>query len=254
MKTDKTRLDDLIFANRNKEYGAYANRKNYNKYVTWAVLSGVALFLCIISVPVIANYLSEARYVESENVVRVESFRTARIEKKVMELPKAAEQKVQKAAFKMPKPTMEEPEADGLEAAMEGVKNPPAGEFVMPETPVDNSGERIVETPKEPETFIVVEEMPKYPGGDAACRKFLQENASYPQLAKETGIHGKVYLRFVVDENGKVGEVVVLRGIGGGCDEEAVRVVSLLPDWTPGRQSGHNVRVAFNIDVDFILR
>lgn len=125
---------------------------------------------------------------------------------------------------------------------------------MIPENTDGNAEPAIVETPKETETFIVVEEMPAFPGGDMACRRFLQENARYPQLAKETGIQGKVYLRFVVNETGKVVEVEVLRGIGGGCDEEAVRVVSMLPDWKPGRQSGHNVRVAYNIDVDFILR
>lgn len=129
MKTNNANLDDLIFANRNKEYGAYANRKNYNKYATWAVLSGVACFLCVISVPVIANYFSERKYVESGNVVTVETFRTAKIEKKVIELPKAAEQKVNKAVFRMPKPTMEEPDADGLGEAMEGVNNTPLGRY-----------------------------------------------------------------------------------------------------------------------------
>lgn len=101
--------------------------------------------------------------------------------------------------------------------------------------------------------YTVVEEMPSYPGGDEARIKFLQKNIKYPQEAKENGIQGTVYVTFVVDENGKVTDPKVLRGIGGGCDEEAIRVVKLMPKWNAGKQSGKAVRVQFNMPIRFTL-
>ena len=95
--------------------------------------------------------------------------------------------------------------------------------------------------------------MPSFPGGDESRIKFLQENIKYPQMAKESGIQGTVYVTFVVEGSGKVADVKVLRGIGGGCDEEAVRVVKMMPHWNPGKQSGKSVRVQFNMPIKFTL-
>ncbi|HNW70301.1 MAG TPA: energy transducer TonB [Bacteroidales bacterium] len=101
--------------------------------------------------------------------------------------------------------------------------------------------------------FTVVEKMPCYPGGDSARIKFLAENIVYPQAAKEKGIQGVVYISFVIDEKGQVEDVRVLRGIGGGCDEEAMRIVKLMPNWIPGKSDGKNVRVQFNMPIRFTL-
>lgn len=101
--------------------------------------------------------------------------------------------------------------------------------------------------------YTVVEDMPSYPGGDDARIKFLVENIKYPKMAKKKGIQGTVYVTFVIDEKGKVTNVEVLKGIGGGCDEEAVRVVKMLPTWRPGKQSGKPVRVQFNMPINFTL-
>lgn len=105
----------------------------------------------------------------------------------------------------------------------------------------------------EAEIFTVVEESPSFPGGDVARIKFLQENIVYPQMARESGIQGTVYVTFVVERNGNVTDVRVLRGIGGGCDEEAVRVIKAMPKWNPGKQRGKPVRVQFNMPIKFTL-
>jgi len=105
----------------------------------------------------------------------------------------------------------------------------------------------------EVEIFTVVEESPTFPGGDAARIKFLQENIKYPQIARESSIQGTVYVTFVVERTGKVTDVRVLRGIGGGCDEEAVRVIKAMPNWNPGKQRGKPVRVQFNMPIKFTL-
>jgi protein TonB len=102
--------------------------------------------------------------------------------------------------------------------------------------------------------FQVVEQMPKFGNGDADLLNYLHKHIKYPQMALESGISGTVYLQFVVDKQGKVGEVQVLRGIGGGCDKEAVRVVKTMPDWAPGKQRGKPVSVYFHVPVHFNLR
>ncbi|MEI6122032.1 MAG: M56 family metallopeptidase [Bacteroidota bacterium] len=106
---------------------------------------------------------------------------------------------------------------------------------------------------KDAEVFTVVENMPEYVGGNAAMGKFMADHITYPQKAKESGLQGTVYVSFVVGADGAVGEAKVLRGIGGGCDEEALRVVKLMPKWKPGKQNGSQVSVLFNLPVKFSL-
>lgn len=106
----------------------------------------------------------------------------------------------------------------------------------------------------EEEIFIVVEDMPTFPGGDEARIRFLAENIRYPQMARESGIQGTVFVTFVVERDGSVTDVRVLRGIGGGCDEEAVRVIKSMPKWNPGKQRGRAVRVQFNMPIRFTLQ
>ena len=101
--------------------------------------------------------------------------------------------------------------------------------------------------------FTVVEVMPEYPGGINALYKLLTDNLKYPKLAQENGTQGTVYITFVVGKDGYVKNMKVLRGIGDGCDEEALRVLKLMKQWTPGRQNGDNVAVQFNLPVKFTL-
>jgi protein TonB len=101
--------------------------------------------------------------------------------------------------------------------------------------------------------FIVVEEQATFPGGEEARLRFLQENLRYPHMAREAGIQGTVFITFVVERNGTITDVRILRGIGGGCDEEAIRVVREMPRWNPGRQRGQPVRVQFTMPIRFVL-
>lgn len=110
------------------------------------------------------------------------------------------------------------------------------------------------EGPSEPEIFTVVEEMPTFPGGDQALLEYMAKNTKYPPLARENGLSGIVVVTFVVDERGNINNVQVLRGIGGGCDEEAIRVVKSMPAWKPGKQRGMPVRVQYNLPFRFTLR
>lgn len=101
--------------------------------------------------------------------------------------------------------------------------------------------------------YTIVEQMPEFPGGEAALNNYLRQNMSYPAIAKESNIQGTVFISFVVNRNGAISDVKILRGIGGGCDEEAVRVVRSMPAWIPGKQNGATVPVLYNLPVKFIL-
>jgi len=109
-----------------------------------------------------------------------------------------------------------------------------------------------IEVPEEPK-FIIVQEMPDFVGGEEARINYLSKNVVYPRSARETGIQGIVYLTFVVEKNGEITDVRVLRGIGGGCDEEAVRVIKAMPKWKPGKQRDKAVRVQLNLPMNFKL-
>jgi len=101
--------------------------------------------------------------------------------------------------------------------------------------------------------FVVVEEMPEYPGGKPAMSKYVAENIQYPTNAYLDQIEGRVYLTFVVEKNGEITDVRSLRGIGHGCDEEAIRIVQNMPNWNPGKQRGIPVRVQYNLPVLFVI-
>ncbi len=99
--------------------------------------------------------------------------------------------------------------------------------------------------------FVIVEKMPEFPGGEKAMKKFIAENLVYPALVKQRGIKGTVYLTFVVKADGTITDIKVLRGIGGGCDEEAVKVVKRMPRWLPGMQRAQPVAVKYNLNIEF---
>jgi periplasmic protein TonB len=102
--------------------------------------------------------------------------------------------------------------------------------------------------------FTTVDEMPGYPGGDEARIKFIQSKLVYPEAAKKAGIQGKVFVTFVVEKDGSITNARILRGIGGGCDEEVIRMVNSMPKWSPGKLRGKPVRVQFNLPVNFTFQ
>ena len=116
----------------------------------------------------------------------------------------------------------------------------------------DFGHEEIDEVSDEP--FIVVENMPEFPGGDQALMEFLAKNIKYPRRAKNIGIEGRVYLKFIVDVDGSISDIQVIKGIGAGCDEEAVRVLNMLPKFSPGKQRGMAVKVQMQLPVNFKLQ
>jgi periplasmic protein TonB len=106
----------------------------------------------------------------------------------------------------------------------------------------------------EQEVFFIVEDMPEFPGGELALRQFIANSIKYPVIAQENGIQGRVYVQFVVDADGSVSDPRIARGVDPSLDKEALRVVSLLPKWKPGRQRGKPVRVSYTVPINFQLQ
>ena len=123
--------------------------------------------------------------------------------------------------------------------------------------PVPDTLKEYVFEPKEdedrPGVYIVVDQMPEFPSGDKGLYEFIADNIKYPAEAKEEGLKGRVFVNFIVEPDGSVSDIRVLRGIGGGCDEEAVRVVESMPRFKPGMQDGEAVRVSYTVPIFFRL-
>ncbi|MDD5570480.1 MAG: TonB family protein [Bacteroidales bacterium] len=254
MAKEKTEsLDEIVFRNRYKDYGAYYLRKVYKKYVTRALIISITALTLAVGIPFLI--FTQNRIV---NVDKTISAELANLNKPPEDAPpppppppppEAMEQKVKFTAPVVTSDTTVETASLNQEEMNQAPPPPPTDEIQVVE---DTKKDVIVE--QAPPVFTIVEEMPAYPGGDEARIKFLQDNIKYPQMAKESSIQGKVYITFVVDENGRVIDVKILRGIGGGCDEEALRVVKIMPPWIPGKQAGKAVRVQYNMPVVFTLQ
>lgn len=130
--------------------------------------------------------------------------------------------------------------------------------LVMPELGIDEEPDIVdiggpVEIISEKPVFMVVEEMPTFPGGVEALYNFLGSEIKYPAQARDASVQGKVHVSFVVGEDGMLRDIKILRGIGAGCDDEALRVIGEMPKWNPGKQRGRNVAVQFGLPINFVL-
>lgn len=175
------------------------------------------------------------------------------IEEEMVEITKQEQPKVQPPAPK-PQVTQIQVVEDDVEVEDEiDINAEVSQEEVIEEydyQPQEIEEENIVEA----EIFIVVEEMPQFPGGDAKLYEYIQKNLKYPMMARESDIQGRVFVNFVVEPDGSISKVNVMRGIGGGCDEEAVRVIESMPKWKPGKQRGSAVRVSYTVPIIFKLQ
>jgi periplasmic protein TonB len=152
---------------------------------------------------------------------------------------------------------MEMPTVQELSEAQPSPVTAPGDSFVYLPPPAVEPEPEPEPAPKPapaPKVFQVVEEMPEFPGGEQAMYAFLRKHMVYPTVARENGISGRVYVKFTVQPDGRVSDVYVARGIGGGCDEEAVRVVRMMPNWKPGIQSGRAVAVEYTLPLNFVFQ
>ncbi|MDR3610222.1 MAG: TonB family protein [Ignavibacteriaceae bacterium] len=260
-----TDITDIIFANKNKDYGAYVLRKSYNRYVTWSVIIGSLFFVLSISGPVIYKSMKAKDVVQKKRVITLDISQLSEppsIDKATP--PPTVEAPPLKTTIQFLPPVVrpDEQVKDEVVPTVDELKkvDPGAKTQVGQEGGVDYSlvetQEKIVDEPKKEEAqiFTYVEEMPTFPGGDEAFYTYVGSHIVYPEIAKRAGVEGKLWIQFVVSTSGKVSDVVVQKGIGAGCDEEAVRVVKSMPNWTPGRQNGHPVNVRMSVPIVFKLQ
>jgi len=247
-------MDEIVFEHRNKLYGAYYLRKLYNKHVTRALLISIAILIVGLAYPLVSSFyaLRRAKYIEKS--VSAEMMKMDKPKEEAPPPPppppEALEQKVK---FVAPIVTTDSVVETPDIFNQDDLNKKTVNEAVAVEEVVEAPKEEVIEVEEAKPIFTIVEEMPSFPGGEGELAKFLGANIVYPQIAKESAIQGTVYVSFVVDSKGKVTDVKVLRGIGGGCDEEALRVVRMMPSWRPGKQNGQSVRVQFNMPIRFTL-
>jgi protein TonB len=125
-------------------------------------------------------------------------------------------------------------------------------ETMIDVTPIISAVEE--EEEESAEVFFIVEDMPEFPGGDLALRKYIANAVKYPVIAQENGIQGKVYVTFVVGKDGTVNSAGIARGVDASLDKEALRVVNSLPKWKPGKQRGKPVNVSYTVPINFVLQ
>lgn len=255
-------LDEIVFEKRNKDYGAYEIRKKYNRRINRAFLISLLIMLIAVSIPTILSLINNALdNVEMQQNVELNMLQEPppldKDEPPPPPPPPEPPPPVQETIKFTPPVVTEEPiKEEDIPPPQEEITN--AGKTTQEgtegviELPDEGTGNEIIE--EVPEIFTIVEQMPEFPGGEEKLFEYLQKNIKYPALAKENGITGTVYVTFVVKGDGKIDDVKKLRGIGGGCDEEALRVVKNMPPWKPGRQNGKNVMVQYNLPIRFTLR
>jgi periplasmic protein TonB len=260
-------LDDMIFEHRNKAYGAYELRTSYPSNINRALFIGVACFSMMLLTNFIFAREREKKQLEYTCVLTlqdIEPEKEVKIEKpREIEHPKEVEQ-VKTVAFLIPEVVEETeketppPSPDEIENAIISNKTQEGreSEGISEAPPVEEVAKGIkdiVEIEESNEPFLTVEVKPSFAGGDKEMYKFLSQNLKYPSAAQRANIQGKVFLKFIVEKDGSISGVENLKGIGFGCDEEAARVVKLMPKWIAGKQNGRNVRVFFTIPVFFKL-
>jgi len=257
MKTQHVEsLDELVFKNKNKLYGAYLLRRKYYKYLVVSLLSGLFFIFSAISYPLIAAYRNPDHSSHFKNEVIYKPINP--VPPETTPPPLKDDPALPKQAHLLKPVVVDQDIATDLvsqdELGSQTVTPAPPGDFSEIPPVVDNSKVVIEQPVAPPEPYISVQEMPQFPGGDAELYKYLRENIKYPQEAKEAGIQGRVFVYFVVEPDGSISSAYVRKGIGGGCDEEAVRLVSTMPRWSPGKQAGIAVRVQFTMTVKFVLQ
>ena len=271
---------DLVFEGKNKDFGAYVIRtestKRHNLAVLWALIGAVAVAALSLGLMKANQYLEERR------LAALQDQKTYIVDF----TPETEEQQPEQQIIEPEEPEVLEDVLSSVKVTelqiVDDDKVRPEDEILTQEeieetnkafgqTNVDNGQderdkfqtavtdvvvEKPVEKPKETvvQVFRSVEQMPQFPGGEAALMKYLQSHINYPPMAVENGVQGRVVVQFVVDKTGKVGEVKVVRNVDKDLDKEAVRVCKSLPKFTPGRQNGQAVAVWYTLPVTFKLQ
>jgi periplasmic protein TonB len=253
---------DLIFETKNKLYGAYDLRRQSDKWHFRALVIASIIFILAVSGPGLLRFILPERK-EADTAVRklteikIDKPKEENILKEIPPPPppirntikftppviKPDEQVNEADEPKMQKEIIEEKAAIGTVNFDKGTDDVAA--------PIAKKNIEITEEVDQP--FVVVEQMPQFPGGIEEMMKFIKNNLKYPVIAQEMGVSGTVIVNFVVGRDGKITKIKVMRGIGSGCDEEAMKVLEKMPAWSPGKQGGKPVLVSYTLPIKFQL-
>jgi protein TonB len=257
--------NELVFANRNQAYGAYDLRKRYNRTIAFALLVTCVSFTLLVSLPAIIDMIRN----KTEEVVTPVDITPTDL---------TAPPPIDDAEPPPPPPPPPPPAIETVKFTPPVVTDEVVEEDPPPvqteETPQistvtqEGTGDDIIVIPEETgkvvapaeeQIFTVVEQQAQFPGGDAAMMKWISDRINqkgYPQMEKEAGISGTCYVTFVVERDGSITNIKLLRGVSGGpgYNKLAQDVVKEMPAWKPGKQNGHEVRVQFNLPIKFILK
>jgi protein TonB len=253
-KHEAVTIEDMVFENRNKEYGAYVLRKNYRKYLFIGFLISLIGISSAVAVPFIKAYMNKERTVVlvKETVAELQNV------KNKDEIPPppppppppaALEQQVKYTAPVVVDTVKEEVQLAIVEDVRETLSNEPVPETI--EVVVDEEPVIVEDEP----AFVFVEEQATFMGGDVSnFREWVQKNLVYPPVAVENGIFGRVTVQFAVNSRGEVVDVKILRGVDSSLDKETIRVIQSSPKWGAAKQGGRAVKQQFVIPVIFMLQ
>ncbi len=251
--------EDIVFENRNKDYGAYFIRKTYSKHVVIASVLALLIISFVLAFPSIAALFKSDVVVEKPRLRTTVSLEQPPPINPDQPPPPNIPPPPVKTIIKFLPPKVTDKEV------VEEEKMPTIEEIKKNETGSENvegTGEVVFDEPVQEvvkdegdgnKVFTFVEQSAEPVGGMEAFYKYLNKNFKYPPAAKRMGIEGTVYVKFVIEPTGAISGAEVARGFNGECDREAVRVISMMPKWKPGRQSGRAVRQAYTLPIKFKL-
>ncbi len=265
---------EMVFEGRNKEYGAYRLRKNAGKRNLYSLITIFIAALAIWGGISLVKFVeSRTKSVAQTSVAQLSALNQpkkkaeVKQQKKVkLEQPEKVVERV-KSSVKFTAPVIKKDDEvkpeDELKTQDELMSTKTAIGALDVKGNDDANGEvlKIKEAVAQPEpkpevekVFDVVEQMPSFPGGPSALMEWLSNNVKYPVVAQENGVQGRVVVSFVVERDGSITDVKVVRGVDPSLDKEASRVVRAMPRWIPGKQNGSAVRVKYNVPVAFRLQ
>lgn len=265
---------EMVFEGRNKEYGAYRLRKNAGKRNLYSLITIFIAALAIWGGISLVKFVeSRTKSVAQTSVAEISALNQpkkkaeVKQQKKVkLEQPEKVVERV-KSSVKFTAPVIKKDDEvkpeDELKTQDELMSTKTAIGALDVKGNDDANGEvlKIKEAVAQPEpkpevekVFDVVEQMPSFPGGPSALMEWLSNNVKYPVVAQENGVQGRVVVSFVVERDGSITDVKVVRGVDPSLDREASRLVRAMPRWIPGKQNGSAVRVKYNVPVAFRLQ
>lgn len=266
---------DMVFEGRNQSYGAYRLRKGTTKRNIMAIiimLLAAALIAAIIGVQAIveANQPKVAVTTGVNLSELAKQKKKAKVDKKTPVKMEKKEEVVKqvKSSIKFTAPVIKKDEDVKPDQEMKSQNDLSSTKTAIGAFNVqgnDEGGQVLKATQtiikQEPpvheevnKVFDVVEQMPSFPGGNAALMAYLSNNVKYPVVAQENGVQGRVIVSFVVERDGSITDVTIVRSVDPSLDREAQRVVRSMPHWNPGKQNGSAVRVKYNVPVSFRLQ